>query len=71
MEDISEKQKAENFAKAILALIDARTELKDAKDRVPRYTGQYSPKDYYQVESINYDRAVAKLYDAVMCINKG
>lgn len=59
------------LAESMLALIDARFALETAKSKVPSYTGNLSPRDYYSDELAACDLAVIAYADAVRAVCKG
>lgn len=48
---------ADTLAAAMFRLINAGDALREAVARVPGYTGQWSPEDYYAEEQEEYNRA--------------
>lgn len=59
------KPEAYELAKAVLRLVRAEAELTDARDRVPDYTGQWSPADYYEDQQEEYNRAADALHGLI------
>ncbi len=56
---------AQEFASALIAMIDADNNLKQAIKNVPSYTGNLSDADYYAEEQEAWNRAAEELYKTV------
>lgn len=52
---------AEKLANAIIVLMDAEKDLREAKRNVPHYTGHLSASDYYAIEQEAWNRAADSL----------
>jgi hypothetical protein len=59
------KEGATDIAYAILELIRTDKALDKAKDKVPSYTGQYDPPDYYAREQEEFNRACDEFLEAL------
>ena len=57
--------RANSIAEAVLGLVEAKARLDRALDKVPGYTGQWSPSDYYAKEQEAYYRAADELEQAL------
>ncbi len=57
---------AKIVAEAILKLIQADKELRDAEAKVPNYTGQWSHEDYVAEEQEEWNIAANDLYDQLL-----
>lgn len=62
---------AHSLAAAMFRLINAGDALREAVARVPRYTGQWSPEDYYAEEQEEYNRAADGFAAAVRNVIAG
>jgi len=58
-------KRAEALAKAIISLVDAEQSLRIEKSKIPSYTGDSDPKDYYAQEQEERNRAADILMNAI------
>lgn len=58
-------ERAMNFYTAIKEALAAEKAMDEAAAKVPDYTGQYDPIDYYGEEFNDFHRAVGHLFDVV------
>jgi hypothetical protein len=59
------KPEAELLCNAIVEMIRCEDELNEAKSRVPSYTGQWNPIDFYADEQEAFNRAADKVHDLI------
>lgn len=53
--------RALKLAAAVLGVVNTQRELEEAYDKVPNYTAQHDPEDYYAVEQEKFYRACERL----------
>lgn len=58
-------EEALEFADALFRLQEARANLDAAINRVPNYTGQHNPEDYYRDEQAEFNMAARAVYHLV------
>lgn len=57
--------RATMLAAAVLTVVNTQKELEDAYDKVPSYTGQWSPEHYYADEQEAFNRACERFERAI------
>ncbi|MCS4088787.1 hypothetical protein [Rhizobium sp. BK176] len=56
------------LAEAVERLLETKAELEKARGKVPGYTAQWDPKDYYADAQEDHNRAVDNYADAVRLV---